>query len=111
MKGYSIFLGLRSVFCVFPGRRSMPVQPALAETDVESTIRELVVKLYSLAPDQVTLKASLAEELGLDEIDQVELIMEIEKLYNMEIRDEVIERSKTFGELVDLHLKRCRDSE
>ena len=44
---------------------------------------------------------SLREDLGLDSIDEVELIHEIEIMYNIDIPGEVIEKFETIRDIID----------
>ena len=54
-------------------------------------------KLEDLNPE-----ARLVEDLGLDELDQVELIMALEEKFSIEISDKEIQAVKTVEELVQL---------
>lgn len=66
---------------------------------VFETIKELIVKQLSVAEEKVTEEARLAEDLGADSIDAVELIMEIETAFDIEVSDEEAQSVKTVGDL------------
>jgi acyl carrier protein len=66
---------------------------------VFETIKDLIVKQLSVAEDKVTKDARLAEDLGADSIDAVELIMEIETAFDIEVSDEEAQSVKTVGDL------------
>ncbi len=66
---------------------------------VFETIKDLIVKQLSVAEDKVTKEARLAEDLGADSIDAVELIMEIETAFDIEVSDEEAQSVKTVGDL------------
>ncbi|MFP4187171.1 MAG: acyl carrier protein [Acholeplasmataceae bacterium] len=68
---------------------------------VFETIKDLIVKQLSVAEDRVTEDARLAEDLGADSIDAVELIMEIETAFNIEVSDEEAQSVKTVGDLCE----------
>ncbi|MFP4177567.1 MAG: acyl carrier protein [Acholeplasmataceae bacterium] len=68
---------------------------------VFETIKDLIVKQLSVAEDRVTKDARLAEDLGADSIDAVELIMEIETAFNIEVSDEEAQSVKTVGDLCE----------
>ena len=50
--------------------------------------------------DEVTEDASFVEDLGADSLDTVELVMELEKEFNMEISDEEASNMRTVGESI-----------
>lgn len=68
---------------------------------VFETIKDLIVKQLSVAEERVTKDARLAEDLGADSIDAVELIMEIETAFNIEVSDEEAQSVKTVGDLCE----------
>jgi len=51
-------------------------------------------------PEEVTDEASFVEDLGADSLDTVELIMEFEDEFGVEISDEDAEKISTVGEAV-----------
>ena len=56
----------------------------------------------NVKPDQVTDNASFTSDLGADELDFVELVMEMEENYGVAIENDDAENADTFGKLVDL---------
>jgi acyl carrier protein len=52
--------------------------------------------------EQVTEQANLADDLGLDSLDTVELTVAIEERYSIEIPDAELEGVVTIGDAVDL---------
>ena len=65
-------------------------------------------KIKSLLADQldadaegITLETNIADDLGADSLDVVELLMAIEDEFKVEIPDEEIENIKTIGDLTD----------
>lgn len=59
-----------------------------------------------LGVNEVTEDAQLAEDLGADSLDQVELIMKAEEALNIEIPDEDVEGIKTVGDFIDYLCKK-----
>jgi acyl carrier protein len=49
---------------------------------------------------QVTPEASFTNDLGADSLDTVELVMEFEKAFNLQIPDEDAEKITTVGDAV-----------
>lgn len=65
----------------------------------------VIVDQLGVNKEQVTLDASLGEDLGADSLDAVELIMAFEEEFGREIPDEDAEKLKTVGDIVE-YIKR-----
>lgn len=52
--------------------------------------------------DEVTNEASFTNDLGADSLDTVELIMEFEKEFGIQISDDQTEKIQTVGEAIEL---------
>jgi acyl carrier protein len=55
--------------------------------DLQNKIFEIVAKEFKQPVENITLEKSLAEDLGADSLSLVDLIMEIEDAFNIEIID------------------------
>jgi len=69
---------------------------------------ELFAKIKSMIADrlgvdeaEVTLEASFKDDLGADSLDLVELVMELEDEFDLEISDEEAEKISTVGDVVE----------
>ena len=67
---------------------------------VADTVKDIIVKQLGVNADEVTEDASFVEDLGADSLDTVELVMELEKEFNMEISDEEASNMRTVGESI-----------
>ena len=67
---------------------------------VEEKLRTLVAQLFTVDESEVTANANLQEDLGADSLDQVELVMNIEEEFDLEIPDDVSDEWKTFGDVL-----------
>jgi acyl carrier protein len=72
----------------------------MADTNVESKVREIIVSKLGVEESQVTTGASFTNDLGADSLDTVELVMEFEKAFNLQIPDEDAEKIQTVGDAV-----------
>lgn len=63
-------------------------------------IVELVEQEMNIPAESITLESKIAEDLGADSIDAIELIMGVEEEFDIEISDELAVEIKTIGDLV-----------
>ena len=63
-------------------------------------VRDIIVETLGCDAEQVTPEASLADDLGADSLDIVELIMAFEEEFGIEIPDEAAEKIKTVQDVV-----------
>ena len=64
-------------------------------------VRDIIVETLGCDAEAVTPTASLADDLGADSLDVVDLLMSIEDEFEVEIPDEEVENIKTVGALVE----------
>ena len=69
--------------------------------EVLGKIQEITADRLGVDEDDVTHDASFREDLEADSLDLVELIMELEEQFGMEIPDEEAEKITTVEEAVD----------
>ena len=63
------------------------------------TLKQVMVDTLSCDEDKVTMEATLAEDLGADSLDAVELNMAIEESCGVAIPDEELGNMKTVGDI------------
>ncbi len=63
-------------------------------------IKEILADQLDSDIDAMTMESDIANDLGADSLDVVELLMSIEDEFDIEIPDEEIENIKTIGDLV-----------
>lgn len=69
--------------------------------DVFEEVKQIIVEQLSVSEDEVTLQASFVDDLGADSLDVVELVMEFEEKFDLEIPDEDAEKIATVGDAVN----------
>ena len=72
----------------------------MADPNVESKVKEIIVSKLGVEDSQVTPAASFTNDLGADSLDTVELVMEFEKAFNLQIPDEDAEKIQTVGDAI-----------
>ncbi len=68
--------------------------------DVKEKVVAIVVDKLGVKESEVTADASFTNHLGADSLDIVELIMEFEKEFGLEIPDEAAETISTVGDVI-----------
>ena len=63
-------------------------------------VRAIVARTLNVEADKITLETNLVEDLGADSLDAVDLIMNLEEEFGMEIDDDSAQQAKTIGDLV-----------
>ncbi|WP_409305388.1 acyl carrier protein [Peribacillus sp. SCS-155] len=69
--------------------------------DVLERVTKIVVDRLGVEESEVKLEASFKEDLGADSLDVVELVMELEDEFGMEISDDDAEKIVTVGDAVN----------
>ena len=69
-------------------------------SDHASKIKDISEKELGVEREKLTPEASFIEDLGADSLDIVELVMEFEKEFNIDIPDEDAEKLRTVGDAV-----------
>ena len=68
--------------------------------DIEARVKEIIINKLGVDDGQITPEASFTNDLGADSLDTVELVMEFEKAFNLQIPDEDAEKISTVGDAV-----------
>ena len=63
-------------------------------------VRAAIAKQLDLPEEEITMESRLIEDLKADSLDIVELIMDLEQEYNIEIPDDELPKIKTVGDIV-----------
>ena len=63
-------------------------------------VRDIIVETLGCEAEQVTLEASLSEDLGADSLAAVELVMALEEASGITIDDADVVNLKTVGDIV-----------
>ncbi|GEM00740.1 MAG: acyl carrier protein [Bacillota bacterium] len=64
-------------------------------------VKKIVVDRLDVEEEKVTLEASFKDDLEADSLDVVELVMELEDEFDMEIADEEAEKIQTVADAVN----------
>ena len=65
-------------------------------------ITQILVETANVDADKVTKEATLKEDLGIDSLDSVEMVLELENEFDVKLDDDEIAHLVTVGDVVDL---------
>lgn len=71
------------------------------EESIKAKVREIIATQLGVTEDEITNKAAFIEDLGADSLDTVELIMQFEEEFDIEIPDEEAENLTTVGKAIE----------
>jgi len=64
-------------------------------------VKEIIIDKLGVEESKITSNARFIEDLGADSLDTVELIMQFEEEFDIEISDEDAEQLNTVGNSID----------
>lgn len=67
---------------------------------VEERVVDIVAEQLGADKDKISRKTSFVNDLGADSLDQVELVMELEEEFDINIPDDAAEKIQTVGEAI-----------
>ena len=73
----------------------------MAKEEIFDKLKELVLDQLGVEEDEVTMEASMQDDLGADSLDLVDLVMSVEEEFGVKVADEDLENIKTVGDIVN----------
>jgi acyl carrier protein len=73
-------------------------------------LRKIIAEQLGVDPEKITPETSFVNDLGADSLDTVELVMELEEEFDLNIPDDEAEKMQTIGDVLR-YLLRKRESE
>jgi acyl carrier protein len=72
-----------------------------AMSSIREKVYEIIERKLSVNPEQITPEASFTDDLGADSLDTVELVMDLEEVFNITIPEEDQEKLRTVQDAID----------
>lgn len=76
---------------------------------LEEKVIKLVMEQLDVTREECVLDASFIDDLGADSLDLVELIMEMEEVFSVEISDDELEHIRSIKDVIDFLKKKGID--
>ena len=70
-------------------------------SEYQEKVTEIIIDKLGVEESKITLESKFIEDLGADSLDTVELIMQFEEEFSIEIPDEEAENLLSVGQAVD----------
>ena len=74
----------------------------MTKAEIQERVTDIIVDRLGVSKSEVTENATFTQDLGADSLDTVELMMELERQFDVKIPDEVSEKIQTVGDVVEL---------
>ncbi|MEL6718462.1 MAG: acyl carrier protein [Bacteroidota bacterium] len=75
-------------------------------SEIKDKVIDIVAQKLGVGKDEVSSDSNFIDDLGADSLDTVELIMELEKEFDISIPDEDAEQIATVGAAIDYIAKK-----
>ena len=72
----------------------------MADPAIEAEVREIICEKLSVKPEQIMPETEFINDLGADSLDIVELVMELEDKFDIQIPDEEAEKIQSVGDAI-----------
>ena len=69
-------------------------------SEIAAKVKEIIVDKLSVDENEVVETAEFSKDLGADSLDTVELIMEFEKVFDLQIPEDEAEKIATVGDAI-----------
>ena len=67
---------------------------------IEERVKKITIEQLGVSEEEVKISSSFVDDLGADSLDTVELIMEFEREFDIQIPDDQAEKIETVGQAV-----------
>ena len=70
-------------------------------SEIQEKVVKIIVDKLGVKESEVTPEATFTGDLGADSLDTVELVMEFEKAFDVQVADEEAEKFQTVGDVIN----------
>lgn len=73
----------------------------MTDKEIEAKVIDIIAERMNQDRSKITREMNFQDDLNADSLDQVELVMELEEAFDIEIPDEQAEKIKTVADAID----------
>jgi acyl carrier protein len=73
----------------------------VTDKEIEAKVIDIIAERMNQDRSKITREMNFQDDLNADSLDQVELVMELEEAFDIEIPDEQAEKIKTVADAID----------
>ncbi len=73
----------------------------MVEDEIQERVRKIIEEQLMVDASEITEEATFTDDLGADSLDIVEMIMELEDEFGIEVPDEEAEKLTTVGKAIE----------
>lgn len=82
-----------------------------SKQEVYDELKQALVELFEIDPEQITPEASLYEDLDIDSIDAIDMVMHFKDKFGKRIEPDSFKNVRTVQDVVDtVHAEFCVDA-
>jgi acyl carrier protein len=78
--------------------------------EVEQKVKEIIAKISNIPIERVTLESHMEDDLGADSLDGIEIMLELEEEFLIDIPNEDARKLKYVGDIVVYIGKRKKEA-
>lgn len=78
----------------------------MTKDEILAKTKEVAGNYCSTAPEDIAVEANFTEDLGVDSLDMVEIIMELEEVFEVELEDGEADELQTVDDVVNYIAKK-----
>lgn len=75
---------------------------SLSKDQIVDHLKETLIKLFELEPDQLQMQARLYDDLDIDSIDTIDLLIELKRILGKDIDPQAFKSVRTIEDVVDV---------
>lgn len=73
--------------------------------EILNSIKKIMMEMFEIEENQVTLEARLYEDLDFDSIDAVDMMVKLKEITGREVKPEDFKAARTVGDVVEAIFK------
>ena len=73
----------------------------MTRDEIYSELKIILIELFEIEPELITLESDLYEDLDIDSIDAVDLIVKLREMTGQKVDPEIFKKIRTLDNIID----------